>query len=150
MAEANPIVGFYNGATEAKTGKDAIYGSRLGTGGRTLSGIAAVASIVPGGSEFKAEGSILKNTGNILKEDWFAKVGTEAIHLGENRAVSGLIKDGKVIGIGDPTLGHGELAKKLGIELVNGKLPQGMEGFLAQITGGKVGVVGAGINGAGE
>ena len=108
--------------------------------------------IGPGGEEktLLSAGEEAMRMGKLLKAGWFTKVGTEAIQLGENRAVSGLIKDGKVIGIGDPLLGHGELAKKLGIELVNGKLPQGMEGFLAQKTAGKVGIVGAGINGTGE
>jgi hypothetical protein len=33
--------------------------------------------------------------------------------------------------------------------LINGKLPPGMEGFLAQKIGGKINVAGAAINGSG-
>ena len=61
VAEANPVVGTFNGAVGAATGKDAVTGEKLTTGQRVLSGVGAAASIVPIGLEAKEGAAILKN-----------------------------------------------------------------------------------------
>ena len=155
-AEANPIVGFADGAYQAVEGKDAIDSNKhLTPGQRVKSGGDALLAIAPfilkGGRLIKVVGETEEavNVGKRLAKGWSALVRSENFALAENQAVSGLIKDGKVFAIGDPALGHADLAKKMGIELVNGRLPKGMEGFLVQKIGGKIGVIGAGINGTG-
>ena len=153
--ELNPIVGAANGGIGLVTGHDAITHEKLTVGQRLEAGGGAVLSATP--FVFKA-GKLIKvaadaeevvDAGKVLKSGWAAAVESDKFLLAEKQAVSGIIKDGKVIGIGDAELAHRELAEKLGIQLINGKLPPGMEGFLAQKIGGKINVAGAAINGSG-
>ena len=155
-AEANPVVGFADGAYQAVEGKDAIDSNKHLTPGQRLKStgdalLAIAPFVLKGGRLIRMVGETEEavNVGRGLAKGWSALVKSENFALAENQVVSGLIKDGKVFAIGDPALGHADLAKKFGIELVDGKLPKGMEGFLAQKIGGKVMVAGAGINGPG-
>ena len=53
-----------------------------------------------------------------------------------------------MIGLADPLdagISHAQMANELGIELVNGKLPAGVEGFFAQKLNGGLQMTGAGI-----
>lgn len=63
VAEANPVVGAFNGAYEAGTGKDGMgSGATLNGKERVLAGIGGVVSIIPGeGAEAKMGAGILKN-----------------------------------------------------------------------------------------
>jgi RHS repeat-associated protein len=63
IAEANPIVGTYNGVSEAKSGQDAIDPNvQLSVRQRVMAGFGAVGSLIPGeGAEAKAGALILKN-----------------------------------------------------------------------------------------
>ena len=153
--EMNPIVGGADGAVGAITGKDAIYGNKLTTKQRVGSGVMAAASLGPwflkAGKLVRAasEAGDLAKSGEALESGWFAIPESGTFTLKEGQAVSGILKDGKVIGFGDAGLGHADLAKKLGIQLTNGRLPAGMEGFLVQKLGGKLDIAGAGINSTG-
>jgi RHS repeat-associated protein len=156
-----------NNGTPLLTGLADANGNKLGNPATAIGKIVVTAPfnaamIIGGGQEEKSllsaadkaieyeKAALASQTGTKLTEGWFTKAGTGAFHLAEKQAVSGILKDGKVIGIGDANLGHSELAKQLGIELSNGKLPAGMEGFLVRKAGGKLDIAGAGINAPGN
>jgi len=67
VAEANPIVGGFNGGYGAIAGKDAITGNKLNGGQRLLSGVGAAASIVPIGMAAKEGASVLKAAKDVEK-----------------------------------------------------------------------------------
>lgn len=69
-----------------------------------------------------------------------------AISLVKQTTLIGLVKEGEVIAISkalEPGLSHAQLAGKIEMKLVNGRLPAGVEGFVANGAGS---IIGGGIN----
>ena|ERR1022692_2924264 len=72
-----------------------------------------------------------------------------AVSLAKQTTVIGIVKGGEVVAIADAMAGnglmHSDIANKIGIALVNGRLPSGVEGFTASAGS----IIGGGINNPG-
>ena len=118
VAEANPVVGAFNGAYEAGTGKDAMgSGATLSGKARVLAGIGAAASIIPVGLEAKEGAAVLKagKEAGAVKEGIYSFKEGEATYIGQS----------------------GDLAKRLRAHELSGKKAPGVEATITEVSGGK-------------
>jgi RHS repeat-associated protein len=138
------------GIQEAVTGKEAYSGDKLTAGQRAKSGaLAAVPGVIKvGGKVLKAaeEGSQIVQ---VVKAGWHTIPKSGIFQMAEKQYVMGLVKDGKIVALADPIkagVSHLQMAKEIGLDVASGKLPNGVESFLAEKVGGAIKVVGGGIS----